>query len=240
MKIKFTALVSILIGASIAFPADPFNYFVEVKNFSEKIYREKLSRFRLASSDADFILARTPFQKIIREYARGSGKIIEIEAGDTGGALNDAAELSGYLVDTRFLNIPAAVEIFVYDHITDKTMGIPLVPALHVYRSRRGDCTEHAVLSVSLLRALGVPSRAVVGMYLAEEFMGRKNIFVYHMWAEAYHGGAWRMVDATRPGAGRHNRYIAFAYHTLKTESPLSYLRAVSAISNFSAEYLAK
>lgn len=185
-------------------------------------------------------------------------RVIDIETGEKRSAAAAAGDLSEYRVNTRFLNItspeiiqaaerlrgssdiPSTVEKFVFGHISDKTLGIPIIPAVQVYRNRRGDCTEHAVLAVSLLRALGIPSRALVGMYLANEFMGRKNIFVYHMWAEAYQGGAWRLIDATRPGENRHNRYIAFAYHSLKAEAPLDYLRAISAISNFSAEYIGR
>ena len=247
-----------LLASYPAFPADPFNYFVEIGNFSETIYSANKSRFRLASSDADFHLPSTPFQRIPKEGSRGSMKIIEIETGGIDDTTRAKRDLSEYRANTRFLNLnapeikraadrlrgsgdlPRAVEKFVYDRISDKTVGIPLIPALQVYRIRRGDCTEHAVLAVSLLRALGVPSRAIVGMYLADEFMGRRNIFVYHMWAEAYYGGSWRLVDATRPGARNYNRYIAFAYHTLKAEAPLAYLRAISAITNFSAEYIGK
>jgi transglutaminase-like putative cysteine protease len=112
------------------------------------------------------------------------------------------------------------------------------VPAPQVYRMRRGDCTEHSVLAVALLRRIGIPARAIMGMYLADEFLGKKNVFVYHMWVEAWWKGNWRTVDATRPGVRDLNRYIALAWHNLKAEAPLPYLRAISAIQDLTIEYL--
>jgi hypothetical protein len=75
-------------------------------------------------------------------------------------------------------------------------------------------------------------------MYLAGAFRGKRDVFVYHMWVEAYRGGAWQLVDAANPGPKSLNRYIAFARHSLKTEMPLSYLRAVSAIQDLTVAYL--
>jgi len=124
------------------------------------------------------------------------------------------------------------VERFVHGHISEKTFGIPLIPAPAVYRGRAGDCTEHTVLAVALLRRMGIPARAVVGMIYSEEFEGMRDVYVFHMWAEAFHRGQWVLVDATRPGAKQPSRYIAFTYHNLKSEAPLAYLGALSALKN--------
>jgi hypothetical protein len=70
----------------------------------------------------------------------------------------------------------------------------------------------------------------MVGMVFSEEYEGLRNVFVYHMWGVAHVGGKWVMVDATRPGPKQPNLYIAFTSHSLKTEAPLSYLKAISAI----------
>jgi transglutaminase-like putative cysteine protease len=254
---KILLTCSVLIFAlSSSSSIDPFNYYVEVKNFRNRIYSEKTSYFRLASSDAGFSLISSNYQKILKQSIQKGNKIIEIETGmirDVPPATNDPSE---FLSDTRFLNLSSpeitktaeslkmsadtvtSVEEFVYGHITEKSTGMPLVPAAQVCRMKRGDCTEHSVLAVALLRKLGVPARAVVGMILVKSFRGRENIFVYHMWVEAFSGGKWTIVDATRPGERQANRYIAFAYHNLKTESPLPYLRAISAIQDLTVQYL--
>ncbi len=238
--------------------ADPFNYTIKVKNFKPSIYSENMSRYRIESSDTEFILIDTTYQKILKQRIGNRKKTIDIETGLIPTVTTTIEELSGFLKDTRFLNLSSpeisgaaaklqdskdtvkTVEDFVYRHISDKTLGIPIIPASQIYRMKRGDCTEHSVLAVALLRKLGVPARAVAGMYLADQFMGKRNVFVYHMWAEAFWKGRWRLVDATRPGEEKLNRYIAFAYHNLKAEAPLPYLRAVSVIQDMSVEYLGK
>jgi transglutaminase-like putative cysteine protease len=255
---RIILILIVIFLCSDALPRDPFNYFIEIKNYREELNREATSRYRLTSSDTDFSLLETAYQKVLRRYTAGGKTIIEVESGRIASPSTTIENTAEYLKDTRFLTLSSpeitgaasqltgasdplkAVEEFVFNHISDKTLGIPLIPAAQVYRLRRGDCTEHSVLAVALLRKAGIPGRAVVGMYLAEEFQGRKNIFVYHMWAEALWKGRWRLVDATRPGENRHNRYIAFAVHNLKAESPLQYLRAVSAIQDLTAEYITR
>ncbi len=254
-KLSLSTLVIILFTPTLH-AADPFNYTIKVKNFRPSIYSEKMSRYRIESSDTEFTLIETTCQKIVRQRIGNRKKTIDIQAGLIPRVSTTIEELSGFLKDTRFLNLSSpeisgaaaqlhdqedpvrAVEDFVYRRISDKTLGIPIIPASQIYRMKRGDCTEHSVLAVALLRKLGVPARAVAGMYLAGEFMGKRDVFVYHMWAEAFWKGRWRLVDATRPGEEKLNRYIAFTYHSLKAEAPLPYLRAVSAIQDLTVTYI--
>lgn len=256
-KTSYTFLLLIL-TMTLAYSLDPFHYTVDVKNFNEEIYRQKTSRFRLDSSDQEFSLAENRRQSVTRSMIKDGRKILDIRTGEAGRGTDRTPAGGGYLKDTRFLNLTSpeisgaaarlgtakdpvrAVEAFVYRHISTKTLGIPLAAAAQVYRMKTGDCTEHSVLAVALLRKLGVPARAIVGMYLADDFLGNKNVFVYHMWAEAYQNGSWRLVDATRPGGAGLNRYIAFAEHNLRAEAPLPYLRAISAIQDLTVEYLGK
>lgn len=253
-RLGAAALLSAAFSAAHA--ADAFNYTIPVTGFDKKIYAGPISRFRLTSSDPDFTLIATAYQSITSSRLTDGMRVIEIRTGTAPAALPEKADLSPFLADTRFLNLSspeitvaasrlkgsadplAATEEFVSRRITGKELGIPIIPADQVYRLRRGDCTEHSVLVVALLRKQGIPSRAVVGMYLAASFLGKRDVFVYHMWAEAYYRGKWRIVDAANPGSKGFNRYIAFAVHSLKSEMPLSYLRAVSAIQDLSVAYL--
>ena len=59
-----------------------------------------------------------------------------------------------------------------------KTPSIGLPNALEVLQNRKGDCNEHAVLTVALLRAALIPSRIVVGLVY------QKDAFYYHAWVE--------------------------------------------------------
>ncbi len=76
-------------------------------------------------------------------------------------------------------------------HIANKGMEHGYASALDVLRSRSGDCTEHSLLTVALLRAAGIPARPVVGLAFGES----EHAFVGHMWVEAY-VDEWRTLDA--------------------------------------------
>lgn len=74
---------------------------------------------------------------------------------------------------------------FVHKHISKKGLGVGFGSAGEVARSREGDCTEHGVLLATLLRADGIPARVACGLLYVDEFDGAKNVFGYHMWAQA-------------------------------------------------------
>lgn len=89
---------------------------------------------------------------------------------------------------------------YVYAILPDKRHTFSMADSVETLRSGGGDCTEHSVLFASLMRASGVPTRLVAGLYLA---MG--GAWVYHMWAEYWDGSSWQPVDPGngifRPGA---------------------------------------
>ncbi len=60
-------------------------------------------------------------------------------------------------------------------------------------RQLRGDCTEHAMLLVTLLRNRGIPARVAGGLQLVPE----KRNFTFHMWTEAWIGDRWLPIDGT-------------------------------------------
>ncbi len=76
-----------------------------------------------------------------------------------------------------------------------KDYGASSDSASDVLALKRGDCTEHSLLSVALLRALRIPSRRVDGLvYL----MNDDNVpaLYWHEWVEAY-VGEWTQLDPT-------------------------------------------
>jgi transglutaminase-like putative cysteine protease len=234
---------------------DPYAFSVKVNKFSPEVFSQNKSEFTVYSSDTAFTLPETPFQKVTTQSQK-KGMLLHVTAGTyTKGNLSSALS-KRYLRDSAFLNLTskqvqfmaaqlrgskdpiASVEQKVYYHINNKVLGIPLLPAKNIIAGRSGDCTEHSILSIALLRSLNIPCRAAVGMILVPEFLGAKNVFVYHMWVEAYYRGKWHLVDATRPGRKQHNRYITLAYHSLQTAMPLSYFSAIGAISNLKITYV--
>jgi hypothetical protein len=71
-----------------------------------------------------------------------------------------------------------------------KKVPTPSVPdGYSVLVSKQGDCNEHAVLAVSLARAVGLPSRMVVGLVHSGDG------FFYHAWVEYWAGTTWFTGD---------------------------------------------
>ncbi len=68
--------------------------------------------------------------------------------------------------------------------------------ALQALHSRRGDCTEYAVLLAALGRAAGVPTRIAIGRVYARRFENYRHVFVPHAWVQAWTGAGWESFDA--------------------------------------------
>ncbi len=83
------------------------------------------------------------------------------------------------------------VTSFVFDWITEKDFSVGFASALEVCHHPRGDCTEHGVLAVALLRRLGVPARGVTGWVGLGDWLG------LHFWVEVRLGNRWVPVDPT-------------------------------------------
>lgn len=77
---------------------------------------------------------------------------------------------------------------WVYKNV--KKVPTPSVPdAYTVLRTRQGDCNEHAVLAVSLARAVGLPARMAVGLVRTDRG------FLYHAWVTYWGGTHWFTGD---------------------------------------------
>lgn len=108
------------------------------------------------------------------------------------------------------------LEAFVSDYITNKTLEIAFATAKQTAESRAGDCTEHACLLAGLARAAGIPSRVVAGIVYADQFVGKKQLFAYHMWTEMLIGGKWLPFDgALHPRGGFEPGHIALAVNDM-------------------------
>ena len=77
---------------------------------------------------------------------------------------------------------------WVYRNIEKKpVLSVP--NALEVLKNKVGDCNEHSVLTVALLRAAGVPAQIEAGLVYLH---GR---FYYHAW-NVFYSGKWITADA--------------------------------------------
>jgi hypothetical protein len=63
--------------------------------------------------------------------------------------------------------------------------------ASEVMKTKEGVCRDYAILTVTLLRAAGIPTR------LASGLVNWDGIFYYHAWAEVWDGTRWFGVDTT-------------------------------------------
>jgi transglutaminase-like putative cysteine protease len=64
-----------------------------------------------------------------------------------------------------------------------------------VLKTMRGDCTEHSLLTATLLRALGIPARRIDGVVYLKNDDGVPALY-WHEWVEAWIG-EWVQVDPT-------------------------------------------
>ena len=69
-----------------------------------------------------------------------------------------------------------------------KDYGASADRATDVLRNAPGDCTEHSLLSIALLRALGIPARRVDGAVYVQNADGVPALYYRHAWVEAWVG----------------------------------------------------
>jgi hypothetical protein len=122
------------------------------------------------------------------------------------------------------------IESFVSTYIENRELSVGYASAAEVAASRVGDCTEFAVLTATMCRAVGIPARVVCGLVYAEDFAGRENVFGGHAWVEAYIGNKWIGLDATRAPNGFDAGHIALA---VGDGEPADFLGIVSTLGYF-------
>ncbi|MBP9004320.1 MAG: transglutaminase domain-containing protein [Candidatus Hydrogenedentes bacterium] len=106
-------------------------------------------------------------------------------------AIRQAAAVLSRTVDNPW-DLARAINRWVYQEVK-KERVITLPSAADVLKQRRGDCSEHSLLAVALLRAAGIPARVAVGIAWSDEL----KAFGYHAWVEAQIGGSWMPMDPT-------------------------------------------
>jgi hypothetical protein len=127
------------------------------------------------------------------------------------------------------------IESFVAGYVKDISMSVGYASATEVAASRRGDCTEFAVLCAALCRAVGIPARVTVGVAYVDDFEGRMG-FGGHAWTEAYIGDKWVGLDsAFKAGAlGQFDAgHIAFA---MGDGEPASFFNLATTLGRFKIE----
>lgn len=121
-----------------------------------------------------------------------------------------------------------AAEKLVHETVTEKNFSQGFASAADVARMREGDCTEHSVLLMALLRAKGIPARAALGLVYHEGAQAKG--FAYHMWTEAWIDDRWVPLDATRPPGPIGVDYLKVTQSSLQGSAAFSAFFPVSRV----------
>lgn len=89
-----------------------------------------------------------------------------------------------------------------------KSMDANSSTALQVLATRKGDCTEHALLFTALARSVGIPAREVSGLAYVET---PEPMFGWHAWSEINDGSGWISMDPTWEEARVDASHIKFS-----------------------------
>lgn len=106
---------------------------------------------------------------------------------------------------------------YVHERLGKRSPEVAQASALEILESGMGDCSEHALLFVTLCRAAGIPARQCSGYVCIGSAWGA------HAWAEIWLG-QWVGADPTTGEIGTGARYVLFGYH----DDPESYPGLVS------------
>jgi hypothetical protein len=94
------------------------------------------------------------------------------------------------------------IEAFVAGYIQNRSLSVGYASAVEVAESRQGDCTEFAVLTAALCRAVGIPAQVVAGIAYVDDFGGLRGLGG-HAWTQVYINGIWVCLDSAFRSTGR-------------------------------------
>jgi transglutaminase-like putative cysteine protease len=124
------------------------------------------------------------------------------------------------------------IEAFVGDYIENKSLSIGYASAVEVAHSKQGDCSEAAVLTAAMCRAVGIPAKVAAGVAYVEDFAGIQG-FGAHAWVEAYVGGKWVGLDAAFKGTGRGGYDAGHIAMAIGNGNPEDFFSLVNIIGQF-------
>jgi hypothetical protein len=134
------------------------------------------------------------------------------------------------------------IESFVARYIDNKSLSVGYASAAEVAESRQGDCSEFAVLTAALCRAVGIPAQVVVGVAYVEEFGGMQG-FGGHAWTQAYlggdemgKGGKWIGLDAAFKSSSRGGYDAGHIALAVGNGDPGDFFNMATALGQFQIE----
>ena len=183
-------------------PVDSILYRLQVRDESVEI-PESLGddpRQKVLENDGQGVLVlvkrtpRPPEQPLIREgHPEELAEFLEPNPfiqSDHAGLRAKALEVVGD--ETDAWEAARQLARFVRGYVESSDRAVDYASAGRVFETRRGDCTECAVLLAAMARAVGLPSRIATGFIYFERAISA------HAWTELRIGDEWYALDATR------------------------------------------
>ncbi|MGB2806644.1 MAG: transglutaminase-like domain-containing protein [Sedimentisphaerales bacterium] len=172
-------------------------------------------RFPYSGSDKAILEATKPTRFLQSDHK----EIIEL-AGLAVGRTKDASEAI------------KKIEAFVGNYIENTSLSVGYASAAEVAASKQGDCSEFAVLTAAMCRAVGIPAQVVVGVAYVDDFAGHQG-FGGHAWNQAYVGGKWVGLDAAFKGTGRGGYDAGHIALAAGNGEPANFLNMASTLGQF-------
>ena len=125
------------------------------------------------------------------------------------------------------------IEAFVAMYIENKNLSVGYATAAEVAASRQGDCTEFAVLTAAMCRAVGIPAQIVMGLAYVDEYSGLRDRFGGHAWVQAYIGNKWVGLDSAFKSTGRGGYDAGHIALAIGDGAPEDFFNLVSTLGQF-------
>lgn len=130
--------------------------------------------------------------EVTKQYSKNSF-VIDIEEQST------KRFVSGFVDNTKQPWSLDQLVVYVNEYIQNPTYIHGFNIASVVATQGSGDCTEYAVLTAALARALDIPSRVIIGSVILEE---KSQVTAFgHAWTEVWQNDQWQILDAALYGS---------------------------------------
>lgn len=129
-------------------------------------------------------------------------------------------KLAKQIVGSRntVLGAADAVQNWVYAQMTPNAGIGVLRDASEVLKTKEGVCRDYAILTATILRAAGVPTR------LASGLVSWDGTFYYHAWCEVWNGDRWIGVDSTTDAKGLAANHVKLSDGDVETAFTFTFL----------------
>jgi hypothetical protein len=132
-------------------------------------------------------------------------------------------QLAAKIVGSRKTVQEASLSVrrWVYDNMrANSGIGV-LRDATEVLASKEGVCRDYAILTATLTRAAGIPSR------LASGLVNWDGTFYYHAWVEVWDGSRWLGIDSTAREEALSAAHIKLAHGQVDSAFTFTFLDKV-------------